>query len=81
MPCLLAKPIVDGLERELEGQARVERLSILSELGRDVAAQFGVSSVPTFLIFDAQGTLIGRQVGLPDGDAIKALVAQASAPG
>jgi len=56
----------------------VERLSVFSDAGRDVAAQFGVSAVPTFLIFDAQGTLIGRQAGFPDRDAIKALVAQAS---
>jgi thioredoxin-related protein len=65
---------VDGLERELEGQARVVRLSILSQMGREVARQHGVMAMPTFLIFDGQGDLIERQAGLPDRSRIKALV-------
>jgi thioredoxin-related protein len=65
---------VDGLERELEGQARVVRLSVLSPLGREVAQRYGVMGVPTFLVFDGQGDLIGREVGLPDRSKIKALV-------
>jgi thioredoxin-related protein len=70
----MAKPIVDGLERELEGQARVVRLDVLSKLGRGVAQRHDVRSVPTFLIFDGQGNLIDRQVGFPDKGRIMALV-------
>ncbi len=66
---------MDGLERELKGQARVVRLSVLSELGQDVAQRHGVRSVPTFLVFDSQGKLIEQQVGFPDRGKIKALVA------
>ncbi len=66
---------MDGLERELEGQARVVRLSVLSELGQEVAQLHEVRSVPTFLVFDGQGKLIERQVGFPDRGKIKALVA------
>ena len=70
----MAKPIVDGLERELEGQARVVRLSALNAMGQEVAQRYGVRGVPTFLIFDGQGELIGRQVGFPNRSEIKALV-------
>ena len=70
----MAKPIVDGLERELEGQARVVRLSALSAMGQEVAQRYGVRGVPTFLIFDGRGELIGRQVGFPKRSEIKALV-------
>ena len=70
----MAKPIVDGLERELEGQARVVRLSALNALGQEVAQRYDVRGVPTFLIFDGQGELIGRQVGFPNRGEIKALV-------
>ena len=70
----MAKPIVDGLERELEGQARVVRLDVLSKLGRGVAQRHDVRSVPTFLVFDGQGNLIDRQVGFPDKGRILALV-------
>ena len=66
--------MVDGLERELEGQARVVRLSALGPLGREVAQRYSVMGVPTFLIFDGQGELIDRQVGFPDRDGIIALV-------
>jgi thioredoxin-related protein len=66
---------VDGLERDLEGQARVVRLSLLSRVGQGVAQRYGVRGVPTFLIFDGQGDLIGREAGLPDRNKIKALVA------
>ena len=65
---------MDRLERELEGQAQVVRLSVLSELGREVAQRHGVRGVPTFLVFDGQGNLIERQVGFPDRGKIKALV-------
>jgi thioredoxin-related protein len=68
---------VDGLERDLEGQAEVVRLSILSEMGREVAQRHGVRSVPTFLIFDAAGTLVGREVGFPNRRRIEALVSGA----
>jgi thioredoxin-related protein len=70
----MAKPIVDGLERELEGQARVVRLSALNALGQEVAQRYDVRGVPTFLIFDGQGELIGQQVGFPNRSEIKALV-------
>jgi len=76
----MAKPIVDGLERELEGQAQVVRLSILSGPGREMARRHGIMRVPTFLIFDGQGNLIGRQAGLPDRGKIKSLVATADRP-
>jgi thioredoxin-related protein len=71
----LAKPIVDRLERELEGKARVVRLGAFGEAGQEMARRYDVRGVPTFLIFDGQGNLIGRDAGMPDRDKIKALVA------
>ncbi|MCP4540749.1 MAG: thioredoxin family protein [Chloroflexi bacterium] len=66
---------MDRLERELKGQARVVRLSALGELGQEVAQRYDMRGVPTFLVFDGQGNLIERQVGFPDRDKIKMLVA------
>jgi thioredoxin-related protein len=68
---------VDGLEKGLEGQAQVARLSILSEVGRKVAQRYGVRSVPTFLIFDGEGTLIGRETGFPNRGRIESLISGA----
>jgi len=65
---------VDGLEHELEEQARVVRLSVLSRTGQDVARRYGVRGMPTLLVFDDKGNLIGREVGFPDRNKIKALI-------
>ena len=67
---------MDRLERELEGQARVVRLSLFDTVGQDVARRYDVRGVPTFLVFDAEGTLVGREVGMPDRERIKALVGE-----
>jgi thioredoxin-related protein len=66
--------MVDRLERELESQARVVRLGVFDEVGQEMARRYDVRGVPTFLIFDGQGNLIGRDAGMPDRDKIKALV-------
>jgi thioredoxin-related protein len=67
----LAKPVVDRLERDLEGEAQVLRISALSSLGRELAARYGVRGVPTFLLFDGSGKMIHYQVGRLDADQIK----------
>jgi len=62
----MAKPIVDGIERELEGQARVIRLSLLSGLGKSVAQRYGVRGVPTIIIFDGNGDVVEQKSGIPN---------------
>jgi len=68
----LAKPVVDRLERELEGRARVLKLSMGSFVGRELAARYGVRGVPTFFLFDGQGQMVHYQVGRLDADRIHA---------
>jgi thioredoxin-related protein len=43
-------------------------------MGREIAQRYGVRGVPTFLVFDGQGDLVGRQVGFPNRNEIIALV-------
>jgi thioredoxin-like negative regulator of GroEL len=59
----LAKPVVDGLERDLKGKSAVLRLDVLSQLGRQVAGQFGVRGVPTLVVVDGNGQPMLTQVG------------------
>jgi thiol-disulfide isomerase/thioredoxin len=61
----VAKPIVDGIERDLEGQARVVRLNVMDRIGSQLAQRHDVRGVPTLLIFDADGSLVARTVGVP----------------
>jgi thioredoxin-like negative regulator of GroEL len=59
----LAKPIVDGLERDLQGKASVVRLNVASDIGRQVASIFGVRAVPTLVLVDGEGQPVLTQVG------------------
>jgi thioredoxin-related protein len=68
----LAKPVVDRLEQDLQGQARVVRLSITGPVGRALVSRYGVRGVPTFLLFDGSGKMVHYQVGRLDSDRIKA---------
>jgi hypothetical protein len=72
----LAKPIVDGLERELKGQAQVLRLSVTDDVGAQVAARYNVRGVPTFVLLDGAGSTVLTQVGLPNRGKIVAAVAE-----
>jgi hypothetical protein len=67
----VAKPIVDGLERETGDRVQVLRLSILSPVGRTAASAYAVRAVPTLVLFDADGEMVYYQVGSPDKDAIR----------
>lgn len=46
---------MDGIEKELSGRARVLRVDVLSTVGRQLAARYGVRGVPTLVIFDGHG--------------------------
>ncbi len=72
--CLVAKPIVDGLESDLQGSARVVRLNVLDSIGMNAARHFGVHAVPTFIVFDGQGTVAMVQVGMPNRGKIASAV-------
>ena len=60
----MAKPIVDGLEKKLAGQAEVVRLDIMSEVGQQAAVRYGVRGVPTLILVDGYGQPVYHQVGI-----------------
>jgi thioredoxin-related protein len=75
----MAKPVVDGLEADLAGQADVLRLSILSDVGGALARRYGVRGVPTLMVFDGAGEVIYSAAGMPDREAIVAAAESAAA--
>lgn len=76
MQCLAAKPIVDGIEKDLEGRARVVRLNVSDKEGRAVAQRYGVRSLPSTVVVGGDGEVIELHAGLPRR---KKIVAQATA--
>lgn len=61
----MAKPVVDGLEKELGDRAQVLRLSVSDDTSAELAARFGVRAVPTFVLLDGSGEQVLAQVGIP----------------
>lgn len=70
MSCLTAKPVVNGIEEDLEGTAPVVRLDIGSELGKEAARRYDVTSVPAILVLDGGGEVVHRTSGVPDRDEV-----------
>jgi thioredoxin-related protein len=70
----LAKPVVDGLEREMEGRAQVLRLSVTDSVGGALATRYSVRAVPTFVLLDGAGEVVLTQIGSPDREAVLATV-------
>ena len=60
----MAKPVVDRLERELDGKAEVIRLNMMSVVGQQAAIVFGVRAVPTLVVVDGDGRVALTQVGI-----------------
>jgi len=76
----LAKPVVDGLERELEGQAQVLRLNAMDAVGGKLAMRYGVRGVPTFVLLNGAGEVMLKQVGMPERVEIIDTVRELSEP-
>ena len=72
--CLLNKPKVDQLERDLAGRATVLRLNVKDNVGLALASRWGVVGTPTFFVLDGAGNVIYTRAGAPDIEGLKAAV-------
>lgn len=60
-PCLMLGPTVEELAEEMDGKAIVGKLNV--DNNPNTAAQFGIRSIPTLLVFKG-GEMVGKQVGV-----------------
>ncbi|MBN1937573.1 MAG: thioredoxin family protein [Anaerolineae bacterium] len=70
----MAKPVVDGIEKDLQDRAKVIRLDIGNEIGQLAAQRYGVRSVPTLFVLDGQGQVNDYVVGIPNRKAVVDMV-------
>ena len=70
----MAKPVVDGIERELEGKAQVVRLSVMDNVGGQLALRYGARGVPTLVVLDGAGEVVYVKTGSPNRGEILAAV-------
>jgi thioredoxin 1 len=67
-PCRIQLPIVEELANDLKGQANIATVNVDAE--GELAAQFGVQSIPTLLLFK-DGVLIDQMVGVNQKAVLK----------
>ncbi len=68
-PCKMLGPILDELADEFQGKAKIGKVNI--DEHQQVAGQYGVSSIPTILIFKG-GEVVEQHVGLKPKAALAA---------
>lgn len=75
-PCRLVAPIVDELAGEYQGQLKVGKINV--DDNQEVAARYGISSIPTIMIFK-DGELKERITGALPKPALKQAIDKALA--
>lgn len=70
-PCRMIAPIVEELATKMNGKAKIAKVDI--ESAQQVTANFGVTSIPTIIIFK-DGEEVSRVVGLKNLETLENLV-------
>jgi len=68
-PCKMLAPILDELATEYDGRVRIGKVNI--DEFQELAAQYGIRSIPTLLLFK-QGQVAEQLVGLRSKRDLKA---------
>ena len=66
-PCRMVSPIVDELAEELDGKAGIGKINVDEQ--PELAAQFGIMSIPTLLVFKG-GKLAEKKIGVQTKQAL-----------
>jgi len=74
-PCKMIGPSLEELSDEMAGKVKITKLNI--DENPDLAAKFGVRSIPTLLIFKG-GEPVGMQVGAKPKSALSDWIKSAS---
>jgi len=70
-PCKMLAPTIDQLAKEFEGKAKVGKVNV--DDNQQLAAQFGIMSIPTVIIFKG-GKVVEQFIGVqPKGVYVDAL--------
>ncbi|MFN3189595.1 MAG: thioredoxin [Aureliella sp.] len=70
-PCRMMGGVVEELANELEGRAKVVKVNV--DEAPEMAARFGVQSIPAFKVFH-EGEVQGQQVGVVPKQSLLDLV-------
>lgn len=67
----MMEPVLEELKKEFAGKVEIEEINVDEESGR--AAEFGVMSIPTYVVMK-DGKEVGRRIGFtPKAEMVKLL--------
>lgn len=70
-PCKMLGPVLEEVEKEIGSKAVIAKVNVDEE--QDLAVKFGVSSIPTMIVFK-KGEAIDRSVGFLNKEKIVKLI-------
>lgn len=71
MPCRMLAPTIDKIANEYVGKVKVGKID--TDANRDVSIKFGISAIPTVILFH-KGEVVQRFVGLRQEKDFKAAI-------
>ena len=74
-PCIVMKPVIDEIEKELAGKIEVKKVNVDED--QDEASKYGVMSIPTYLVLK-DGREVERFVGAQSKEVMKNKIFQHS---
>lgn len=60
-PCKVMEPVIEELQKELDGKAEIEKINVDENQAK--AAEYGVMSIPTYIVLK-DGKEVGRKIGV-----------------
>lgn len=70
-PCKMLEPCIEQLDKEYDGKIKIAKIDVDKE--QELAAQFGVSSIPTVIIFK-DGVNKAAEVGFKPIDVYRGII-------
>jgi thioredoxin-related protein len=70
----VAAPVVDRIEKNLKDNAEVIRLNVYNPISAELASSYHIRAVPTLIVFNGDGRIAYREVGIPDHDHILKII-------
>lgn len=60
-PCKIMEPVIEEIEKELEGKIEIEKINV--DENPTKASEYGVMSIPTYIVLK-DGKETGRRIGV-----------------
>ncbi len=73
-PCMMLAPVIDELAADFAGRAEVYKVNVDEQ--SELAAKFGIMSIPTVIVF-RNGEVFDKSLGVVPKDSLAAIIENA----